>query len=345
MAKERFDYIDIARGLGILMVVWAHIAANNATVGFIYTFHMPLFFFISGMMFNRVRYIGFKDFALKRVKRLFVPYVLYSIASWAIWFAFNYVTHRQVDSYFMPLLQTILAQGSGQFFVYNSPLWFVPCLFAVEIMYFFLSRFSSIVILVISILISLLSITFEHVWGENYLYMLPWNFDAAMMALPFYAVGNIICRRWSLAEIKSFVMAHKAVMIVICFLITALIYWSLDVFGSPSMGYSYYHDERIFHIRAILGSAMVIVLSVFIEAIPGRIIDYIKWLGRVSLDVMCTHVPLKGVLIVIIAMILGVTTEDVSSLLPYAIVVFTLTMIIDSVIVWLIRPVTARVSR
>ena len=158
-------------------------------------------------------------------------------------------------------------------------------------------------------------------------------------------MGNIICRLWSLAEIKLFVMAHKAVMIVICFLITALICWSLDVFGSPSMGYSYYHDERIFHIRAILGSAMTIVLSVFIEAIPGRIIDYIKWLGRVSLDVMCTHVPLKGVLIVIIAMILGVTTEDVSSLLPYAIVVFTLTMIIDSVIVWLIRPVTARVSR
>ena len=41
--KQRAGYLDIAKGIGILLVVWAHARGPFST--YIYQFHMPLFFF------------------------------------------------------------------------------------------------------------------------------------------------------------------------------------------------------------------------------------------------------------------------------------------------------------
>lgn len=55
MGKERIEYIDIAKGTGIILMVLGHIPAfsNNYKFAykFIYAFHMPLFFIISGYLF------------------------------------------------------------------------------------------------------------------------------------------------------------------------------------------------------------------------------------------------------------------------------------------------------
>lgn len=82
---DRLSYIDTAKGLGMLLVLWAHIMLGGWTNSFIYAFHMPLFFFLSGMMFRREKYRGFKQFFVKRVKTLLIPYVFYSFASWIVW--------------------------------------------------------------------------------------------------------------------------------------------------------------------------------------------------------------------------------------------------------------------
>jgi len=53
--NERITYIDIAKGLGILVIVLAHndLAGYHPTLHkFIYAFHIPLFFFLSGMFFR-----------------------------------------------------------------------------------------------------------------------------------------------------------------------------------------------------------------------------------------------------------------------------------------------------
>ncbi len=55
--NKRIEYIDVAKGIGILLVVFGFVVygGNYKMVGsetisnFIYSFHMPLFFVISGM--------------------------------------------------------------------------------------------------------------------------------------------------------------------------------------------------------------------------------------------------------------------------------------------------------
>ena len=60
MSIKRLDYIDEIRGIAILLVVVGHIiqfngiSKNNSVFEFIYSFHMPLFFAISGYITQKV---------------------------------------------------------------------------------------------------------------------------------------------------------------------------------------------------------------------------------------------------------------------------------------------------
>lgn len=154
---KRLDYIDFAKAFGMLLIVWGHIRLGDWSNAFVYAFHIPLFFFLSGMVFSKKRYPDFKSFLLKRVNSLIKPYIVFSVLTWIVWAAFSYVTHANVDSYWMPLAETFIAQGSGGFLLHNVPLWFVTCLFVVEIIYYFLADLKRLWIMVITIVMAAVS--------------------------------------------------------------------------------------------------------------------------------------------------------------------------------------------
>ena len=76
MKEKRLDWLDVAKGFGILLVIFAH-TDNSMFRSLIYTFHVPLFFFLSGYVFSN-KY-DFKTFLIKKIKAIVVPYFLYGI--------------------------------------------------------------------------------------------------------------------------------------------------------------------------------------------------------------------------------------------------------------------------
>lgn len=51
--KERIEYIDIAKGIGILLVIAGHLFAYRGPISrWIFSFHMPLFFILSGICYK-----------------------------------------------------------------------------------------------------------------------------------------------------------------------------------------------------------------------------------------------------------------------------------------------------
>ena len=75
--KERIDWIDYAKALGVFLVIMGHTYKGYSFIGWIYSFHMPLFFFLSGTTL-KIEQISCKEFFKKRVKALLIPYILYS---------------------------------------------------------------------------------------------------------------------------------------------------------------------------------------------------------------------------------------------------------------------------
>ena len=69
---NRIEWIDTAKGIGLLLVIFEHLSIPYVTA-WIYTFHMPLFFFLSGVVFSGEKYT-FQEYLKKRVKALVIPY-------------------------------------------------------------------------------------------------------------------------------------------------------------------------------------------------------------------------------------------------------------------------------
>src|SRR5574338_650499 len=75
VAVSRVGYVDIAKGIGIILVVMGHndfALISPFAHKFIYSFHMPMFFFMSGMFFKPD--LPFWNFVRQRVKKVLIPF-------------------------------------------------------------------------------------------------------------------------------------------------------------------------------------------------------------------------------------------------------------------------------
>lgn len=75
---ERVKWIDIAKGIGIVSVVYGHCTQSlcNELFLYIYSYHMPLFFMLSGLCFNNEKYLqksNISEFWKKRIMQLVIP--------------------------------------------------------------------------------------------------------------------------------------------------------------------------------------------------------------------------------------------------------------------------------
>lgn len=122
MQNKRIDYIDTLKGILIILVVFGHTEINTNIQKWIYSFHMPLFIIISGFFYKEQKNI----INLKRIKRLVLPFILFSIL--AIIF----------PGFPLLILKNQPIEWSKIFYLeekifFNIPIWFLIVLFFIEI--------------------------------------------------------------------------------------------------------------------------------------------------------------------------------------------------------------------
>lgn len=157
--RKRLATLDIARMVCIILVVIGHYDPSNAPVQYnnllkvIYTFHMPVFLFISGYLYivTRREEETFAAFIIKKIKRLAIPYLVTS----TIIITIKLLTQgsARVDHPVTALsyLRMFYLPEAGYF------LWFIIALMMMfMIVFHFKSRTSRLVLLVVSFAISLL---------------------------------------------------------------------------------------------------------------------------------------------------------------------------------------------
>ena len=69
--NQRIEYWDVAKGLGIICVMLGHLGCNQID-RVVFTFHMPLFFLISGWFLKTEE--SLQEFVKKKTRRLLIPY-------------------------------------------------------------------------------------------------------------------------------------------------------------------------------------------------------------------------------------------------------------------------------
>ena len=191
---KRMGFIDVAKGIGILLVILGHIIGDGIIFKSIYAFHMPLFFIIAGYVYNVEKYNDYKfiDFVKRKFKNYIIPYFKISIICFAIFgVVINYFKLGLSNDYFSTLLKylfgIIYSIGTLEYMPNCSPIWFLTCLFCTEILFYFIYKHANKKTIWIFVCF-LLGIILNKVKITNLL----WNIDIALLVLPFMYLGLII---------------------------------------------------------------------------------------------------------------------------------------------------------
>lgn len=293
--KSRITWVDIAKGIGILLVLMGHISHNQHISSFIYCFHMPLFFIISGYLYNdKEHYIR------KKIKSILIPYLFLAIISFVYWYFIERNLRNQGNNPLDVFLNIWLARGGNDNYIFNVALWFLPCLLTVEIAFHFLiKKVKNIKIL--SVFMLALSII-GYIYAKLNLVRLPFCIDIAFTAIVFYFFGYL-WRRNGETYFEKLKLSKRSIYIIIllCFSITAIL---SQLIGNIDMNNLQYPLYPLLYILPIIATFMVYLISLVIK--ENKILQY---LGRNTLIIMGVHEPIKRVLIEVINRLLNIQTE------------------------------------
>lgn len=196
--NQRIDWIDMAKGYGILFVILAHLGVDGIIDSWIYTFHMPLFFFLSGSVFS-TKY-DFSTFLKRKIKSMIIPYFALGIPMIFFYSAINGESRFDVKS-ILTLLEKLFVQR--RFWT----LWFIACLFWLNIVFYIICKkcqSDRLLALIVSGM-CLAGLLYYH-WGGS---ALPWNIDGVFPASFFFFAGYLFKKNYM--RIRSFFTIWKSI--------------------------------------------------------------------------------------------------------------------------------------
>ena len=262
--SKRIDWIDIAKGIAIISVILGHSVGKGPLGILIYSFHMPIYFRLSGYTIKKIPASDIPRATLKDFQRLIIPvFILFFIDSiLQIFYLGNNVT--DVIKYKVrAILFGTLHKGMGR-------LWFLVALFWAKLFYrvFLLKtlRYRVVFLLIGAYLCSIIQI------------QLPQNLDIMFIILFFMETGFLL--KNSIDE-----NSDKVEKIGICaFFVWSCLIWYRQIYLDIAV--RFYPPLSI--LCAVCGSLCIIQLSKFLEcnALINKILSF---LGKFSMYLLCIH--------------------------------------------------------
>ena len=78
---KRLTELDVLREIAIFLIVFGHVTHISELRNYIWDFHIPIFFFISGFLFQPEKYNEFSNFLKHKVKTQILPYLFFYIVT------------------------------------------------------------------------------------------------------------------------------------------------------------------------------------------------------------------------------------------------------------------------
>lgn len=251
----RISWVDHCKAVAIFLVVYGHsLSVGWGIDRWIYAFHMPLFFLISGFLLSdRNLSLKFVDFCKKTLRSLLVPYLIFCAIGYVFWFCIgrNFGDDSGVDGqWFDPLVGMLLGTASHERFqVAPIVLWFLPCLFLAQLIAYGVCRLANLTSwrkVAASILISAIGFVLPIAL------VLPFELEEALVAQLFVVCG-ITIRRGGIVDRVSRPVVVGLVLLVVGSVLAF-------VNGKVDMRISDYGNPVLFVVNALsisIGIALV----------------------------------------------------------------------------------------
>lgn len=163
--QKRIEYIDLAKGFCIILVVIYHLTEYYSLQmplnNFFKAFRLPLYFFLSGMFFKD--YGSFLEFVKRKTNKLIIPFVF-----WFLLFSVGFVQIQKACGLHLwnvkdySIVYCLTDWITRETFP-NAPIWFLICLFEVNILFYMIykikdmfSKYGLYVLVVLSLFVGLM---------------------------------------------------------------------------------------------------------------------------------------------------------------------------------------------
>lgn len=282
---KRLGFIDIAKGIAMLCIIWGHFGywdgigtgVPSIVTDAVYTFHVPLFFILSGYFFKPERPYSLKSEA----RHLLLPYFVTSLIVIVFGAARAYVSHGvdgAIEGAWSWTMAALYASGDRYAYVLFpvdsiGAIWFLWALFWARLGLHLVHKLRyptlwAVVLFLVGFITS-------------YYFWLPLSFQAGISAIIWLQLG-VLARRHGIFTEKKPNAAMWAAMVVIWVLVI--------VFCGGCYPVNVAYPHGIFDFAgALCGSACVIGMSMLIERHLPRMSSLLQLIGRNTLAIMCFH--------------------------------------------------------
>ncbi|WP_242092421.1 acyltransferase family protein [Aestuariivivens sediminicola] len=311
---HRYRWVDQARGLGIFLVIYGH---NFPIIeSYIYSFHVPLFFFIAGMFHPKKVDL---EKIIHRAKCIIIPYFAWSFMLYGFWFLIgrHYGNSKTYDlDPLKEFLGVFYAQGGIQFMDWGIPMWFLPCIFLSFLLFSLILEINNRYIqYIVFIILLLFGVSYPVFFEVN----LPWSFDVACVSLFFYGLGFVLKNKLITAQrgIKSIGVLLLCLMLS---LISGLINSKVDMYRSD------YGNIILFLISGLAGCFFVLLFFKIFRMKTG-----FAFLGRNTIPILALH--LRALTVIKLALVgIGITLFNFSEHIKLGLVFLQILLLLPIVL-------------
>lgn len=274
--EKRISYIDLSKGFCICLVVFNHIKAvldcNYILDSFFSSFRIPLYFFLSGLFFKD--YGNIKNFIIKKTNRLLIPFFFfYTCFSVLLPNILYYFFGKEYESIVTgwPSLWAFIYPG----YYANFPVWFLWCLFLVNIMFWLLHALieryclhKNSVLLAVCLVLGLMGYYLSQhdvvEYGRNI---------TTLVYTPFFCIGYLLKKFNGLQRLQALFPNQALLYAVVMVSVTLLFTLVIPI-----------NSVIIFYLCGLTGIFFILLLSRSIVRLP-----FFSYVGRYSIIVLVTH--------------------------------------------------------
>ena len=279
---NRLSYIDLAKCLGIFLMVLCHGVVPRNADDFIHAFHMPLFFLVSGWCFSVKRHPHFGRFMKSRGYSLLLPYLFWSVVIFFGWQMFYAITNPANTLYLGDFFYYTL-YANASYSPFCAVQWFLTCMFFTQMIGWIalkLTKEKVLPTLLLAVGLGAMG------WGCSFLPLrLPLSLDVAFGASFFFLTG------WALAQIKPKEKLFHPLL--------TLLYWGTGgavafINGSVNMRVLRYQNPLLFYLAGVL--LCLGVLGVCYQIARVKAPKFMVFIGQNTLPVLMLNQVFIGVL-------------------------------------------------
>lgn len=266
-------------------VVIGHVALPKETISIIYSFHMPLFFIISGMTLNDTKALQtpLKATVTDKAKKLIIPYFWMSFTVFPIWF----VTFKLISETKTTLFQCFKGIFYGNNVDYYSgtsnALWFLLVLFFANVLYSILVRLAKDNEGILALGVVMCGIIGYLDRGIAQI----WHFNVTFTAVVFMYIGRCLMKLYK--ENRDWFESKKEkgkYLLIVLLIITGL--FSHNQNGRISMTANKFGDSVLLYYITAVAFSLAIILTVIL--LPK--IKLFEYVGKNTLLYVGVHIPI-----------------------------------------------------